>query len=177
MRKIDNPIIKDGERFLMKTLKQNGIAQKGQSLIEFAVIISLMFIILAGIVDLGRAFLMYINLRDAVEEGAIYGSIQPTDCDGISARTLDNVNNASGVTVEILISGVDCATAALSPETYSILGNEVRVTATLADFPLTMPFLGTVLGSQTINLTSTMTGTILRPLVIATPVPTPTPSS
>lgn len=168
-------MIRSGEGFLLKLLKlkKSRIIQKGQSLIEFAVMISLIFIILAGIVDLGRAFIVFINLRDAVEEGSIYASIEPTECDAIAARTLENVNNITGVDVEVLVSGVDCAVAAASPEIYSILGNEVRVTATLEDFPLTMPFLGALIGSQTIDISSTITGTILRPLVVSTPTPSP----
>lgn len=146
--------------------------EKGQSLIEFSVALVVMLIIIAGIIDLGRVFIVFINLRDAVEEGAIYGSLYPTDCDGIRARTLENVNNIAGVDVDIEIAGVECAIAAASPSSYSILGNEIRVTATLQDFPITMPFMSTIIGRQSVDVRSTITGTILRPLqVSSTPSP------
>ena len=58
--------------------------ENGQSLTEFAVSITFIILILSGIVDLGRAYFTYISLRDAAQEGAIYGSINPLDCNKIS---------------------------------------------------------------------------------------------
>jgi hypothetical protein len=39
----------------------------------------------------------------------------------------------------------------------------MRVTAVYPDFPLTMPFMGAILGSQTLSLQASVTATILRP--------------
>jgi Flp pilus assembly protein TadG len=144
--------------------------QKGQSLLEFTAMLMFLLIVVLGIVELGRMFTIYINLRDAAEEGVIYGSLSPTDCSGITARALDNVNNIAGVDVAITIGGVSCETAAASPATYAILGNEIRVTVTLDGYTLSTPFIGSIIG-QTHNLWATITGTILRPLS-PTPVPT-----
>jgi len=151
---------------IMSKIKKHRFSntEKGQSLIEFSAMVILLIIVVAGIVDLGRMFVVYINLRDAVEDGAIYASVSPTDCADIQQRVLDNVNNSLAVSVEVTIGGVDCTTASATPATYAVLGNEVRVTATYNDFTIATPFIGTILGAQTFDLRSTITSTILRPL-------------
>ncbi|MBN2048292.1 MAG: pilus assembly protein [Anaerolineaceae bacterium] len=136
--------------------------QKGQAIVEFALIITIMVIMVGGIVDLGRAFAVYINLRDAVEDGVIYGSMDPTGCEEITKRVLSNVDNSPDVTVEILIDNQACDTA--DPDTEAIIGKEIRVNARYSGFQITMPLMGTLLGTQTMNINSTMTGTILSPM-------------
>jgi hypothetical protein len=42
-------------------------------------------------------------------------------------------------------------------------GNGLRVSAVYSDFPLTMPFMGAILGSQTLSLSASVTATILSP--------------
>ncbi len=49
--------------------------QKGQSLVELAVTISLLITLLIGVVDMGMAMYTWITIRDAAQEGAVYGSI------------------------------------------------------------------------------------------------------
>ncbi len=61
-------------------------ARRGQSLVELALTITALTILLAGIIDFGVAFFSYIALRDAAEEGAIYGAMCPTDLAGIEER-------------------------------------------------------------------------------------------
>jgi Flp pilus assembly protein TadG len=92
--------------------------EKGQSLIEMAFGLIVLLLLVGGIVDLGRAFFSTMTLRDAVQEGALYGSIDPTN---------------------------------------------TTVTANYSDFPITMPFMGAILGTQTYGLSATVTDSILRP--------------
>lgn len=49
--------------------------EKGQSLVEFAVSLVVILILLAGAVEVGMATFQFIQMRDAVQEGALYGSI------------------------------------------------------------------------------------------------------
>ncbi len=44
--------------------------QKGQSLVEFALVLPLFVLILVGIFDIGRAFFAYIAISNAAREGA-----------------------------------------------------------------------------------------------------------
>ena len=50
---------------------------KGQSLVEFAIGATILLILLSGVVEFGIAFFQYVQLRDAVQEGALYGSVHP----------------------------------------------------------------------------------------------------
>ena len=50
-------------------------SEKGQSLVELALIIVFVLIILAGVVDLGRMMYEYLTMRDAAQEGAGYAAI------------------------------------------------------------------------------------------------------
>ena len=51
--------------------------KKGQSLVEFAISLTVMLILLAGTVDFGIGLFHYIAMREAAQEGALYGSIAP----------------------------------------------------------------------------------------------------
>lgn len=57
--------------------------QRGQGLIEMALLAALLILLLAGVVDIGRAFNSYIVVTNASREGARYGSRFPADGNGI----------------------------------------------------------------------------------------------
>ncbi|MFC1879838.1 TadE/TadG family type IV pilus assembly protein, partial [Chloroflexota bacterium] len=70
---------------LIKDLKKDGRSgQDGQSLVEFAVALVFLLLLIAGIVDVSRALFTYMALRDAAQEGALYGSTNPLDTGGIT---------------------------------------------------------------------------------------------
>ncbi|MDA1330536.1 MAG: TadE/TadG family type IV pilus assembly protein [Chloroflexi bacterium] len=121
-----------------------------------AVSFTLLVLLLSVTVDGGRIFLSYIAVRDAAEEGALHGSLNPTDSAGIESRVRTNsttpVNLAvtGTVTVSSQLLGAACA------------GNGIKVTVTHT-INLTMPFISTILGNSTIPLTAVSTATILRP--------------
>ncbi len=146
--------------------KESG--ERGQSMTEFALSLVIILTLLAGIVDLGRAFFAYIIIRDAAQEGAVYGSIAPksdvaTFENEVEARVktaftdpADSSNvplDISKITVQTNIIGSSCA----SPGN----GVEVRVEYSL---PVTMPFLGAVIGSQVLNLSTSIENPILAPI-------------
>ncbi|HEX2980811.1 MAG TPA: TadE/TadG family type IV pilus assembly protein [Anaerolineaceae bacterium] len=130
--------------------------EKGQSLVEMAVGVTFLLLLLSGIVDLGRAFFSYIAIRDAAQEGALYGSYSPADVTGIAKRVRSsssypvNLNNTTDISVNTSLSGAACA------------GNAVTVTVQYK-FPISMPFIGAVIGRQMIPLKAAVTDTILRP--------------
>jgi hypothetical protein len=51
--------------------------EKGQSLIELALLVPLLLIILAGILDLGRLYFAFVAVADAAGEGAAYAALHP----------------------------------------------------------------------------------------------------
>ncbi len=129
--------------------------ENGQSLVEFAITLVILLIMLAGLVDTGRALFTYLALRESAEEGALYGSTDPSNTAAIEARAINSSDMVRGlntdVNVQVNVIGSACT------------GNAIVVTVTYANFPLTMPFLGTIIGSQTIPISATATNTILRP--------------
>ena len=131
--------------------------QKGQSLVEMGISLSVILILLAGMFDLGFALFDYIALRDAVQEGAMYASINPTDVAGILSRIQSSssapINLAGDENLEmpeITITGSACA------------GGAVTVSLTY-NYRIVMPLLGGILGSQYIPITAVVTDTILQP--------------
>ncbi|HBG74510.1 MAG: hypothetical protein A2X25_10785 [Chloroflexi bacterium GWB2_49_20] len=138
--------------------------QKGQSLVELALTITILLTLLAGAFDLGSAFLDYIALRDAAQEGAMYGSIDPKNTDSIVER----VQNSSDTPVDFSTFVLDCSPFLQdSPDSICVnfpgetcTGNEITVTVRY-HYNLTMPLIGTIIGSQTIPLHASVTNVIL----------------
>ena len=60
--------------------------ERGQSLVELSISLVLLLVLLSGAVEFGIAFFQFVQLRDAVQEGALYGSMNPSDSAGIIAR-------------------------------------------------------------------------------------------
>lgn len=118
--------------------------EHGQSMVELALSFTMLLILLAGTVDLGRAFFNWLQMRDAAQEGASYASICPSG--NVEARIRANLNPIISYTVTI------------SPGTSQGSTKTVTVSTNL---PITMPFLSTVLGSSTIPIKATINDTIL----------------
>jgi len=55
-------------------------SQKGQSTLEFALAITVFFMMVLSIVEAGRLFLEYTIVAHAAEEGARYGSLHGNNC-------------------------------------------------------------------------------------------------
>src|SRR4051794_38715295 len=62
---------------------RRGRATRGQSLVELAVCTPMLMLLLLGTLDVGRVFFDYISMRNAVVEGATYGTRHPSDTGGI----------------------------------------------------------------------------------------------
>ena len=72
---------------------------RGQSLAEFAIVASLLILIMLGVFDLGRVFYSYVVITNAAREGAYYGGMQPDDHPGIIAHVRMEAQG-SGVALE-----------------------------------------------------------------------------
>jgi len=163
--------------------------ERAQSLVEFAISIIIILTLLAGAVDFGRALFSLVALRDAVQEGALYGSFNPTlddgdnlyegealDCTAIAARVRSASSNPVDLTdtakVSIFICTVPpgsssftctnaCDDSAADPCEGAGAGIQVR---TVYEYTLTMPLIDTIIGSNTIPLSASVTDAMLNPL-------------
>lgn len=67
---------------------------RGQSLVEFALLLPVFVLFVVVIFDLGRAIYYYSAIYNAAREGARYGAVQPNDATGMRTRA---VNYAIGL--------------------------------------------------------------------------------
>lgn len=126
--------------------------ERGQSLVEFAFGVSVILILLAGALDLGRAYFTFLSLRDAAQEGALYGSLAAPDVDGIRAR----VRESSGWPVDFSTFSDDQIQVSVSGPACT--GSEVHITLQM-DFVLAAPFIG----GNILPLVAEASDTVLQP--------------
>lgn len=157
----------------MKTTKDklNGSThERGQSLVEIAISLPVIILLLLGTVDFGMALFSYSIIRDAAQEGALYGSFNPDNKAEIENRARNispqgedeifsspvNLTDKELVQVEIKAIGDSCQ------GTTGGEANSLRVRVRFY-YPILMPFIGTIIGSDTIPLTGSATNVILQP--------------
>lgn len=148
-----------------RTPKRN--RESGQSLIELALSLTMMLMLLTGAVEFGLAFFQYVTMRDAAQEGALFGSINPVDVDDPTSengeelinRVIAAANDVVQLTpgdIAVTIDGDDCEGIT------SGVPHSVTVVITFAH-PITMPLVTPFIGTDTVNLTAEVTDTILQP--------------
>jgi Flp pilus assembly protein TadG len=138
--------------------------QLGQSLVEMGLFLLVLLMLLAGAVDFGIGFFSYVSIRDAAQEGALYGSIvynkdhpEYTVAD-FRTMIIDRVQNTSSGPVNLKSSNVQVE---VFPPTIWCAGNPLRVNVSY-QYPISMPLIGAITG-PTINLKASATSTILIP--------------
>ena len=89
-----HPSSKEG-LMLQVPKRYGGVArrdERGASAVEFAIIISLLFIVLFGIIQFGIAFNRYQSVNAAAREGARIASLTNTQVDQIQDRVLESLS-------------------------------------------------------------------------------------
>jgi len=130
--------------------------ERGQSLVELSVSLVLLLLLLAGAVEFGMAFFQFVQLRDAAQEGALYGSMNPTDTSGITARVQGASNSPINLTT--ITPSITYTDSTKKCEGYGI---KVELTYSHHIF---MPFIPQVIGMTDIPLKASVTDTILSPV-------------
>lgn len=128
-------------------------SEAGQSFTEMAISMVFILVLLAGVVDLGRMFWVFVTLRDAAQEGAAYGSFCPADTSGIESRVRNSSTNpvdlnGPNITIDF---DPDCSITTCS------VGDPLTITVANPTFRMSMPFMNWV----TVPLSSAVTDTIL----------------
>jgi len=142
---------------------------RGQSLVEFALAATLMIFMLVATIDFGLAFLSWITLRDAAQEGAAYSSIFPPtsllDSDPVVTNIKYRVKYAASTPVDLSTLANDHIVISIhntpGNATGACPGNSVQVTVTY-DYPVITPIITNFIGSPTIPVSATVVNTILR---------------
>jgi Flp pilus assembly protein TadG len=92
-------------------------SEKGQSLVEFSLVLPILLLLLFGIVDLGRAFHVYLTMDHAGREAARAASIGKDDA------TIKNTAVHFGESIGIKFDQVG-----IDPEVTRTSGDEVEIT-------------------------------------------------
>lgn len=139
-------------------MKTRRVSARGQTLVEYALILPLMLLILVMLFDLGRAVYYYSVIHNAAREGARYGII-----DGDPLTPGYNLDEAGIIdAAENLAVGLDQVDVTIIPTTQvdettgrvRTIMIEVIVTY---DFEPATPIVGNFLDGGTIFLQSTST--------------------
>ena len=141
-------------------------------MVELAISLLFMLLLVAGVVDLGRAFFVYIALRDAAQEGAAYASIartapdDPMMCTEIVNRVRSTSNtqivDLTQASVSVVFNGgIPCGASSNNDACWQ---KSVEVIVTENNFHLTTPLLGTFIGSQTVPISASILDTVVTPL-------------
>ena len=120
--------------------------ERGQSLVETAVVFPILLLLVAAIVDFGRVFDVYIVLTNAAREGARWGSVNPQ----LSETEVEQI-----VIDDVLGSGTNITPIdVFDGDNVTVLGQEAgseEVTVTVTcDFDL---WFGRMIGFPTVTLT------------------------
>jgi Flp pilus assembly protein TadG len=155
----------------MSELRKRGSkSERGQSLVELAITLPILVLLLLGTLDFGMAIFSYSMLRDAAQEGAFYGSFNPSNIAEIENRARNispHANNVvfsspvhlrdkSQIKVNVRALGNFCQGA------KNGVANSIQVNVSYR-YPILMPFVGRLIGLRTIPLTGTATNVILQP--------------
>ena len=139
--------------------------QRGQSLVEMGLVLMALLWLLAGVIDFGIGFFSYVAIRDAAQEGALYGSViyDPDNpsytIDNFRTMITDRVRNSSSAPVDLHSASVQVEV--IAPGQWCA-GYPLRVNVTY-EYPVMMPMAG-ILTGPTITLQASATSALLIPL-------------
>jgi hypothetical protein len=137
--------------------------ERGQSMIELALSFTVLLFLLMGVIDLGRAFFALSSMRDAAQEGAVFGSLSPVDKNGYinSAAIISRVRNSSNTPVDLNDEDIRVVPSLVGAALCH--GNGMRIDVYWDEFPLVFPFWEPFFGISTIPLHARVEDTILKP--------------
>ncbi len=153
---------------------------RGQSLVEFAIVLPIFLIVIGGAVDLGRLFFAHVATENAAKEGAMYGATNPR-CDAPKLKCSDPntvrwhvVNELSDVpsvthTAQCLRNGAPIALDSCRE------GDRYRVTVT-HNFSLLTPILSPVFGNA-LTLNSEASAVVINSAFDPNAQPVPVPQN
>lgn len=132
--------------------------EKGQSLVELAISFVVLLFLLGGAVEFGLVFFQYVQLRDAAQEGALYGSYCPNE-----SLIIGRAIGASTQPLDLTQEGVDVF---VEYPTTQVEGGAIKVNVWY-QHKVFMPFMSAIIGDH-ITLKAEVTDTILSTTGCAT---------
>jgi Flp pilus assembly protein TadG len=132
---------------------------RGQSLVELAISLVILLYLLSGAAEFAILFFQYVQLRDAAQEGALYGSINPPRDAATEQAIKTRAKASSGSPIKLATDpNVDVIVDVIDKPCE---GGAIKVTVTYPH-KIFMPFMAKIIG-PTRMLRAEVIDTILTP--------------
>ena len=118
-------------------------SQRGQTMVEFAMVLPIIALLLFGVIQFGITFNNYITLTDAVRAGARKGAV---------ARRIQNPQAAVTTSVRNAATDLKASDLQITVNSTWAQGSDVTVTAT---YPYSINLLGVVVKSGRMHSSTT----------------------
>lgn len=156
---------------LRRIRRHRATLTRGQSLVEFALVLPVLLLIVLGAVDLGRVYFSTISLQNAAKEGAFFGARNPQCATAVGAGCADPRNVAARVGLELDGLTADGITARCYAPATTDFSGPGKTLATCADgdlyrvsvsttFRLATVIIGAIVGDS-IPLTASATSVVI----------------
>lgn len=120
--------------------------ERGQSLVEMAILMVILLIIMGGVLDLGRMYFTYLALQNAAGEGASYGAINP---EWVDSGDNDDPNNITyRVQNESTGNLIDWSQTTVVVETNTILGGQPITVTVSYEYEVITPMVQVITGDN-----------------------------
>ncbi len=129
---------------------------QGQGLVELALTMPVILLLLFGIMELGRAFLIYSEVSNAAREGARYAVVHPGDLMGITDHARSKAALVPPDQIGVGVSYDDGSLPVPIPLATPEYGDRVVVTATHT-LNLLVPLIADFVGPLDIEMVSRRT--------------------
>jgi len=128
---------------------------RGQAMVEFALVLPLFILLLVGLLDVGRLVFINNSVSEAAREGARWGAVQSRSVDAAGRDSI-------GRHVLGAITGVPTPNVSVSCEKDGASvsrcnSNDILVVTVSTPVPLTTPLLDRLIGTPTVTSTSKVT--------------------
>ena len=139
--------------------------ERGQSLVEFSLMLVVLVTLLMGVVDLGSAFFAYLALKDASAEGAYFGSVFP-QCENSASVSGGRCGDPNNVDYRVRQSApvgglIDWSAATVTINAPNDNPGELITVTVSYNHSLITPVVGAIIGGQTFPLSATSVAVIV----------------
>jgi len=132
-------------------------SQRGQSLLEFALVVPILLMLFAGAADFGRVFYSYVAIENAAKEGALYGARYPLcatattvcpDPHNATWRTKRDLQVLGTAAPTPTVQCLDQATQIAHADLRDCVAGDIYVVRLSYQFTLITPILGDIIGNS-----------------------------
>lgn len=126
------------------------VSQRGQSLVEFALVLSVLVILLLGLLDLGRLFYAYVGITGATAEGSAHGARIARDPTLTYQELVSEIETRTVEATEGLVQ-IEADQVTVAPDEITESSESITVTVTY-DFELITPLVRSIVSDGVLPL-------------------------